>query len=416
MPVPSIASHEGHCSTSARHAHGGMARRALHLGIAGCLITLLAAGAIADGPPAGAVLEPTVPGTPGIDPTDSASDGSSQRTGTEVTPIFAPIPFRNSQLGWGLMLMAGAIHRFDPDTTFKPSTGAVAGFYTENESWGLMVIEAARLAGDRWRLRGLASHVDVRYDFYGIGEDAGDAGRRLALRQTMDFAVGSALRRVVPGFYGGASLLWIRSDVALQEDLGLTVPPPPKDFGATQLMAPGLVAELDTRDDDYWPSRGSMATGSASFFSLGLGSAREFQRYLAGYSWYLPLRGDALVLALNASAAGSAGDVPFWAIPSVGAGRYGLRGYTQGRYRDRLVTTLQGELREHRAGRWGATVFGGIAQVAPAFDELRNAQVLPAAGLGLRFQLTREYPMHLRADYAWGKNESLFYFSVGEAF
>jgi hypothetical protein len=42
--------------------------------------------------------------------------------------------------------------------------------------------------------------------------------------------------------------------------------------------------------------------------------------------------------------------------------------------------------------------------------------MLPAGGAGLRYQLTRDYPMHLRLDYAGGRDGGLLYFSVGEAF
>jgi hypothetical protein len=366
--------------------------------------------------PADAVIDPTVTPTPGVDPTDASSEGTSRQTGSAITPIFAPIPFKNSQLGWGLALMVGAIHRFEPDTTIKPSTGAIAGFYTENKSWGLMALEMARLAHDTWRLRGLASHVDVRYDFYGIGEDAGNTGASIALEQPMDFVVASVLRRMTPGLYGGATLLWIRSSVELQDNHGLALPPPSQDLSTTNLLAPGVQAEFDTRDDDYWPRRGSLASAKANFFAAGLGSSREFQRYAIAWSWYTRLPAPALVLATNLNAAASMGDVPFWAIPSVGGGAYGLRGYTQGRYRDKLVTTAQAELRAHAKNRWGATAFGGLAQVAPSAGQLRAAEVLPAGGVGLRFQLTRQYPMHMRADYAWGKNGGIFYFSVNEAF
>jgi hypothetical protein len=362
------------------------------------------------------MADPTVSPVPGIDPTDASSAGTAERTGSAVTPIFAPIPFKNTQLGWGLAVMAGAIHRFEPDTTLKPSTGAIAGFYTENKSWGLMALEMARIAHDTWRLRGLASHVDVRYDFYGIGEDAGNAGHSIGLEQPMDFVVGSVLRRVTPGFYGGATLLWIQSSAQLRDNHGLVVPPSAQDLGFTNLLAPGVQAEFDTRDDDYWPRRGSLASAKANFFASGLGSSREFQRYAIAWSWYSGLPSTALVLATNLNASASMGDVPFWAIPSVGGGAYGLRGYTQGRYRDKLVTTAQAELRAHAKNRWGATVFGGLAQVAPSLGDLRGAEVLPAGGVGLRFQLTRQYPMHMRADYAWGRNGGIFYFSVSEAF
>jgi hypothetical protein len=42
--------------------------------------------------------------------------------------------------------------------------------------------------------------------------------------------------------------------------------------------------------------------------------------------------------------------------------------------------------------------------------------VLPAGGLGLRYRLTRNYPMHLRLDYSWGRDESILYFGLAEAF
>ena len=362
------------------------------------------------------MVDPSLPAPSGIQPADATPQGTSHSAGSGITPLFAPVPFRNSQLGWGLAVLAGAIHRFDPDTTIKPSTGAVGGFYSENKSWGLTAFEMARLKGDSWRLRGLIAHFEIFYDFYGIGEDAGDAGKSVALDQPMDFAVGSALRRITPGLYGGANVLWIRSRISLEEDHGLPAPPAAQDLATMNLAAPGLQAEFDTRDDDYWPRHGSLAALKGNFFTGALGSARDFQRYAVAWSWYTELRRRELVLATNLNVLGAAGDVPFWAIPTVGGGAYGLRGYTQGRYRDRVVTTAQAELRAHTAGRWGATAFGGFANVAPSVGDLGSSSALPAGGAGLRFQLTRQYPMHLRADFAWGKSERIFYFSVAEAF
>ena len=356
------------------------------------------------------------PGVSSIDPASTAVESAAPASGAGVTPVFAPIPFKNSQLGWGLAVMAGVIHRFDPDTTYKPSTGAVGGFYSDNGSWGVMALEMARLSRDRWRLLGLACYTELEYEYFGIGEDAGDAGQSIPIDQTVTFAVASGLRRVTRGLYAGASVLWMRSDVEIAEAEPAVESPAVEDRAKIDLVAPGLQAEYDSRDDDYWPSHGSYAIARGSFFTPGLGSSREFQRYTAGWSWYGTLRPERLVLATNVNAAIASGDVPFWAIPSVGQGMYGLRGYTQGRYRDKVVTTAQAELRGHTAGRWGANAFFGVAKVAPAFDALSEGDLLPGGGVGLRFQLTDKYPMHMRADYAWGKKESLLYISVGEAF
>ncbi|MFI5370275.1 MAG: BamA/TamA family outer membrane protein [Candidatus Eisenbacteria bacterium] len=379
------------------------------------LVSALAAPlARAEDAPSTVTLDPAVATTPGLDPTDVAEGDAGRAAGPRVTPLVAPIPFKNSQLGWGLALMVGAIHRFDPDTTLKPSTGVVGGFYTENGSWGLIAMEMARLRGDTWRVRGLVSHVDVRYDFYGIGQEAGNAGVSVPIGQTMDFGVGSVVRRITPGIYAGGAILWMRTSVSLR-DPPTGLEPSSDDLARTDLFAPGIQAEYDTRDDDYWPTHGSVAKLKTWFFSDALGGSRSFQRYLAGWSWYTSLRPQ-VVLATNLTAAAAAGDAPFYALPTIGGGLYALRGYTQGRYRDKVMTTAQAELRVHAAGRLGATMFGGFGQVAPSAGDLTSAEALPAGGLGLRYRLTREFPMHMRFDYAWGKNGNLFYFSVAEAF
>ena len=67
--------------------------------------------------PHAVVVDPTAAAVPSIDPLADPAEGTPRKTGTSVTPLLAPIPFHNSQIGWGLVLMAGLIHRFDADTT-----------------------------------------------------------------------------------------------------------------------------------------------------------------------------------------------------------------------------------------------------------------------------------------------------------
>ena len=155
---------------------------------------------------AAVIVDPAAAGAPTVDPVDDRSEGTSQSVGRAVTPIFAPIPFKNTQVGWGLMLLGGLIHRFGSDTTAKPSTGLAGGFYTENGSWGLMAVENAKLEGDRWRLRALLGHMEIRYDFYGIGQAAGDAGKSIGLQQNMNMVMAAGLTprrtRSVPRRHG----------------------------------------------------------------------------------------------------------------------------------------------------------------------------------------------------------------------
>jgi len=362
------------------------------------------------------VVDPGATATPGLDADIDAGDGTGRRSGRSVTPLLAPVPFKNTQLGWGLMLMGGLIHRFDADTSIKPSTGMIGGFYTENGSWGVMAMENARLAGDRWRLRLMLGHPEIRYDYYGTGEAAGEAGRSVGIQQNINMAQAAALRRVGHGVYVGPTALYMGASIAVRDTTGLGLPPQAADTVNVQLFAPGLQGEIDTRDDDYWPVRGTLVRLKTWFFVNALGGDRSFQRYLLNWSWYAPVRGEQLVVATNVNGCGAGGSAPFWALCSIGAGRGGLRGYTQGRYRDTVMTTEQAELRYHSAGRFGATAFAGMGQIAPTFGDIFSAKVLPAAGLGARFQLTKNYPMHIRFDYSWGRDGGLFYFGLGEAY
>ncbi|HUL68747.1 MAG TPA: hypothetical protein VLT17_00740 [Gemmatimonadales bacterium] len=377
--------------------------------------SLLAGAARAQEEGPAPVVDPPAANVPSIDPTPEPGEGTNRKTGKGVTPLIAPLPFRNSQIGWGGVLMVGLIHRFDADTTVKPSTGAIMGLASENGSWGVMGLEVARFARDKWRARGVVGYMNLRYDFYGIGEDAGQAGRSVPLGQTIFLTSGVLLRRVVGSLYLGASVVWMETTVTLRDTVGSGQPALPNQ-GKTQLIAPGLQAEIDTRDVDYWPSRGSLVQAKAGFFNTESGESGSFQRYLVAWSWYHGFRGPSLVLATNVNVCGAPGDAPFYALCSLGSGRFALRGYTQGRYRDHFADVVQAELRGHTAGRLGAVVFGGISQVAPDAGDIFSAQVLAAGGVGLRYQLTKKYPMHLRADFAWGRDGGLFYFSVGEAF
>ena len=83
--------------------------------------------------------------------------------------------------------------------------------------------------------------------------------------------------------------------------------------------------------------------------------------------------------------------------------------------RDDTVATMQAEYRQ-RFGRFGFTTFAGAAQIAPTPGDLSTDNLLYAAGVGMRFQLLKRFPLNYRTDVAFGKDGATFYFSVGEAF
>jgi len=88
--------------------------------------------------------------------------------------------------------------------------------------------------------------------------------------------------------------------------------------------------------------------------------------------------------------------------------------YQPGSYRDRFVVAGQAEYRHRFTKRLGAVVFGGVGSVAPEFGGWE--ETLGSIGAGFRFVLAPKNNIILRVDVARGRDETIYYVNVGEAF
>ena len=91
-----------------------------------------------------------------------------------------------------------------------------------------------------------------------------------------------------------------------------------------------------------------------------------------------------------------------------------MRGYYEGRYRDRMFVGAQVELRQRVWRRNGVVVWAGAGNVFHDFDKFKTKQTLPTFGIGYRWEFKNR--VNVRLDYGIGKGESAFYFNINEAF
>jgi outer membrane protein assembly factor BamA len=150
------------------------------------------------------------------------------------------------------------------------------------------------------------------------------------------------------------------------------------------------------------------------FAGEAIGGRRNYQLYQAAFSTYSSLS-PRQVLATKINSCYADGDVPFFDLCLLGQYQ-DIRGYQTGQYRDRAMLTAQAEYRLELRWRIGVVAFGGAGEVGESFGTFTGSSVLPSGGAGLRFRLTEENHVNLRADYAWGKNSSALYISIAEAF
>lgn len=91
-----------------------------------------------------------------------------------------------------------------------------------------------------------------------------------------------------------------------------------------------------------------------------------------------------------------------------------MRGYYEGRYRDRNVISGQAEIRHRLTWQHGIVGWLGAGTMVPSFHATGHRHWLPSVGVGYRFEFSPR--MNVRLDYGVGRGSSGFYFQTGEAF
>ncbi len=91
-----------------------------------------------------------------------------------------------------------------------------------------------------------------------------------------------------------------------------------------------------------------------------------------------------------------------------------MRGYFEGRYRDKSEMDLCLELRQHVWRRNGLVAWIGAGTVFPRFSALRWSKILPNYGIGYRWEFKKK--VNIRLDLGFGRHQTGFIFSINEAF
>lgn len=106
---------------------------------------------------------------------------------------------------------------------------------------------------------------------------------------------------------------------------------------------------------------------------------------------------------------------PSWAMMAMLGSSNSMRGYFEGRYRDKHKMEGQIEFRQHVWKRNGITVWVGAGTVFDKFSAMRFSKTLPNYGIGYRWEFKKD--VNVRLDYGFGKNgQSGFIFNINEAF
>jgi hypothetical protein len=76
----------------------------------------------------------------------------------------------------------------------------------------------------------------------------------------------------------------------------------------------------------------------------------------------------------------------------------------------------QVEYRHELRYRLGFVAFAGVGGIAPRWNKFQFDNLLPAAGVGVRFKLDKINHINYRADFGFGRGGHTITLSVTEAF
>lgn len=323
--------------------------------------------------------------------------------------VIAPLPFRNELLGAGLVVGAGYLYGAPgKDRGARHSVAATAGMYAEGGSWTALAAHRGYWSEQRYRTTAVAATGELLYDIE-LQREA--INRTIGLKQQFSGVSLQAAAKIGKSFWLGVGYRGGNTDVSIQEDARPEQLPPRAGIDISDVLLDG---EFDTRDSDLYPSSGRYAQAEALIAREELGSDHNYVSLEVEWNAYRSIHARH-VLAWRIAGKFVDGDAPFFAMSWFGAG-VDLRGYTPGRYIGESMIAAQAEWRWQATPRWGFTAFGGAGKVSGALGDIDTDSWLPAGGVGVRFKLTKALPLNLRADFAWGREDSTFSLAVGEAF
>lgn len=290
-------------------------------------------------------------------------------------------------------------------------------FVTLRGQFGAQLENAVYSDQNTYFLLGRARYQQFPLLYYGIGSDTKPNNPTLVnsgqiqLRQRV-------LRKIHTNWYGGVEVDYQNIHRVEFEPKDRTGFVAPIGSEGSSNLGLGLAVVNDSRKNVLNVRKGQFLEVGVLVYKKGFGSDFDYQSVVVDGRIYRPLGRPNRIIAAQVAAMSLTGTVPFNNLALLG-GEGLMRGYYQGRYRDKNLLAMQTEGRWLPFGfskRWGGTLFAGLGTVAPSLNTIRLNQFRWAVGGGVRFLFFQRKDVYLRGDLGITREGTGLYFSLGEAF
>ena len=333
--------------------------------------------------------------------------------------VLAPIAYFEPQTSFGAGVGAKLLFKFREDQHLTRTSNLPAAVsYTLNGQFFFSSSYTVFFPREEWLLRGNLDFRNFPQGYYGIGnftteEDRTDISFKQFLFEPL------LLRRVRDNLFVGGGVRYNRVYDTVLEEATAELPEGfdlQDSIGSTSAGVE-LAATWDSRDNVLNAQRGLLVEFTQGFYGDGFGGTNAFELSKLDVRRYQRLS-ERSILAYNAFARHTWNDAPAQELSTLG-GPTLLRGFQEGRFRDRVAFFSQVEYRYRSKGRFGFVTFAGAGQVADRLGDLQLGDFRYSVGAGLRILIVPAEALNLRLDYALGLGPSSdrnFYLGIAEAF
>lgn len=320
-------------------------------------------------------------------------------------------PHYSTDTKLGLGLVAAGLYRTDRnDTILPPSNMSLFGDVSTVGFYMLGVRGLHIFPHDKYRLDYTLYFYSFPCKYWGIGYANGNNdANETEMNRWQAQAKASFMFRVAPSTYIGPMLTFDFIE-------GKDIKNPELLEGMdriTRNTGVGLTFVYDSRDVTTNPKRGFYVNLSQCFRPKFMGNDYAFSTTDLRFNAYRRVwKGGIIATDLRSQL--NFGN-PSWGMMALLGNSYSMRGYYEGRYRDKHKIEAQVELRQHVWKRNSVVAWVGAGTVFNKFSSMRMGHVLPNFGIGYRWEFKKD--VNVRLDYGFGKSgQSGFIFNINEAF
>lgn len=343
-----------------------------------------------------------------------------------LTPF--PAIFYAPENGFGFGALVVPVYNFGSDSLTRDSSGQLLAYYTTKKQSSFQFSYTIYTNRENWAILGETRFEDAPIFYYGTGNENAEDDRGL-INYKLFFTQNRVLKQLERNFFAGGQFQINRIGPVVITPMEENGNPnrleqrPASELDGSTVVGLGPSFLFDSRDNVINAYKGSYVEMGSYFNHRVLGSEFNFNRYNFDLRHYISPGGDGKhVLALQGRMVLETGSVPFRELAWFG-GHRNMRGFYEGRFRDKSMALLQAEYRLHFTKRHGVVLFGSTGKLAPGFSGLDFSENQYSAGLGYRFMLNPKDRVNIRIDYALkGSYDFLkggasgLYFAIGESF